>query len=171
MLKAYAYRASSDITIYPDQMKAINSLLLDLVEQVPAQFSMLIDVAGQAIACKGEIGETNVVTLSALVAGDLAASKEIARVTGEYQNYQMILREGDRTHAFIYEAGPHVILFVQVPSDVPLGWSRRFIREVAYRVGEILPLSYEDMTDVGLDLDPGDVRDEFNDAFEDLWSE
>jgi predicted regulator of Ras-like GTPase activity (Roadblock/LC7/MglB family) len=142
MLKAYAHRTSSDITIYPDQMKAINSLLLDLVEQVPAQFSMIMDVAGQAIACRGEIGETNVVTLGALVAGDLAASKEIARVTGEYQNYQMILREGDRTHAFIYEAGPHIILFVQVPSDVPLGWSRRFIREVAYRVGESLPLSY-----------------------------
>jgi predicted regulator of Ras-like GTPase activity (Roadblock/LC7/MglB family) len=171
MLKAYAHRTSSDITIYPDQMKAINSLLLDLVEQVPAQFSMIMDVAGQAIACRGEIGETNVVTLGALVAGDLAASKEIARVTGEYQNYQMILREGDRTHAFIYEAGPHIILFVQVPSDVPLGWSRRFIREVAYRVGEILPLSYGDMTDVGLDLDPENVRDEINDAFEDLWSE
>ena len=77
-------------------------------------------------------------SLDALISSDLAASQEIARVTGEYQNHHMILHEGKTSHTFISGAGPHLVLFVKVLSEIPLGWSRKYVREAVSKIEEII---------------------------------
>ncbi|MDQ6963699.1 MAG: hypothetical protein Q9M13_02125, partial [Mariprofundales bacterium] len=122
----------SGLTIYPSQDRAIDRLLAALVQKVPARFALLADVSGQVISARGDRHSVlEPVALGSLIAGDLAASHEIARLLGEYQSYQMILREGLTAHTFILEAGAYMVLLVQVSSEVPLGWARMVIREAA----------------------------------------
>ena len=110
----------SGVTLFPSQDQAIDRVLNELKQKCPAQFVLLAEVSGQIISALGERGEINLVALGSLVAGDLAASQEIARLTDQYQNYQLILREGPKTNTFISEAGSHLVLFVRVDRETPI---------------------------------------------------
>lgn len=169
----------SGLTIYPSQDRAIDEVLRDLAQKLPAQFVLLTDVSGQIISIRGDrskVGEP--VALGSLVAGDLAASREIARMLGEYGAYQMVLREGKEGHTFIAEAGPYMALLVKVGTDVPLGWARMLILQAAQRLAAIVDALPEELQQQentpqtlheALDTDE-DMADLFGDALNSLWS-
>ncbi len=119
------------------QQQAIQQVIADLVQRLPAHFALLVDVSGQVIAfhsaSKQVASTVDQVALGALVAGDLAASQEIARLAGEYQECQMVLREGQKAHLIISEAGSRLAFLVRVSKEVPLGWARMLIREASQR--------------------------------------
>ncbi len=50
----------------------------------------------------------------------------------------MILHEGKTSHTFISGAGPHLVLFVKVLSEIPLGWSRKYVREAVSKDQETI---------------------------------
>lgn len=151
-------------------MYLIEQLLTHLLHSIPADFLLLLDMTGHSIFTCGHDKDVDLATLSALIAGDLAASQQIAHITGEYRNYQMVLREGDLTNIFITDAGAHLILFVQVPGDVPLGLARMLIRKAAQRLGETITSPLSNMI-TGIELRSKDLADQFDHAIGDLFSE
>ena len=171
MLKSYAQHVSGGLTLVPGQIGAIETLLLTIIEEIPAQFSMITDSSGQNIACKGKVSEINLVTLGALIASALAASQEIARVTGEYRRHHMILHEGEGVDTFLLEAGSHLVLFAQVPSAVPLGWSRKIIRDAGVRVEKIITEVFDEPSSPGLALHSDNLTEQVSNAIEDLFVE
>ena len=161
----------SGITIYPEQDQAIDKTLKGMLDSIPARFALLTDISGQIVSVQGERGGIDPVVLGSLIAGDLAASQEIARVTGEYQTTQMVLREGQKSHSFIAEAGPYLALLVQVSSDVPLGWARMMIKKVSSDLAEIAATTPEPSEQPKLDFGAeGNAADLFGDALEDMWT-
>jgi predicted regulator of Ras-like GTPase activity (Roadblock/LC7/MglB family) len=170
-MEAYTHHLSGGVKILPNQMKDINRLISELYRRIPASFVMLADKSGQNLFANGDIGGANLITLSALIAGDFAASQEIARLTGEYGNHQLVLREGDRSHTLISEAGPHLILFVQASSTVPLGWARMQIRDASRNLEGILAAPSQHTKPFGTKVDFVSMRDQFSRALEDLLSE
>lgn len=171
------YNLRSGLILYPSQQEAIEKLLTDLTQQTPAHFLLLADVTGQVVSTRGEQAQKNLVGLGSLVAGDLAASHEIARLTGQYEAYQMVLREGQSTHTFICEAGHYLALMVQVSTETPLGWARMTIGKAARRLTEIAdtpPAEQERIEIPPEDLEPlkqDGLSNLFNDALDDLWLE
>ncbi len=167
----------SGLTIYPSQDRAINQALLDLVQKTPAHFVLLADVTGQIISARGNKEGIDLVPLGSLVAGDLAASQEIARLTGQYQDYQMVLREGQNSHTFIIEAGLQLALLVQISKDVPLGWGRVVIQKAAHQLADIVATIPEDVVQNQATaeeeqlLAQEELSDLFSDALDDLWME
>jgi len=158
------------------QQEAIEDLLTSLAQQTPTTFILLADVTGQVVSTRGVQGETNTVALGSLVAGDLAASHEIARLTGQFQEYQMVLREGQTTHTFICEAGHYLAMLVQISTEVPLGWGRMTIRKAAQQLAEITDTPLEATQEAEemiteLDLDTDDFSSLFDEALDDLWME
>jgi hypothetical protein len=100
----------------------------------------------------------------------MAASQEIARVTGQYQHFQFSLREGLAANTFIAEAGRHLVLFVQVARDVPLGWARMLITETGHRLEALMSSQPDDVNDVSVDLGDEDLADWLDDALGTLWN-
>lgn len=174
------YILRSGVTLSPAQHVEFNRLLTHLLQAAPATFIMLADAAGQVILAKGEHHDIDLVMLGSLVAGDLAASQEIARLTGEYQDYQIILREGQRSNSFIAEAGPYLALLVQVNRDIPLGWARMLILKTSRQLTDIMAQSIPTAEDeiagkqeIVMELDETDdsLADLFGDALDDMWGE
>ena len=168
----------SGITIYPSQGKQINQILSDIVKRAPAQFVLLVDVTGQIISAQGQQDKVDLISLGSLVAGDLAASQEIARLTGQYQNNQLVLREGQNTHTFILEAGHYLALFAQVSDEVPLGWARMIILKAAQQLAEAVTdnpgpemHAQGDISQMNQALEEENLSDLFGDALDDLWQE
>jgi predicted regulator of Ras-like GTPase activity (Roadblock/LC7/MglB family) len=168
------YQLRSGVAISPEQDKEFHRLLGELLPKIPARFILLVDVAGQVVLAKGDHNQVNLVMLGSLVAGDLAASQEIARLTGEYQDYQIILREGEHSHMFISEAGNYLVLLAQVDNDVPLGWARMLIRQTAQQLADVMVTAVAVPEEFKLSLyeeDEGDLSDLFSDALDDMWTE
>ena len=161
----------SGITIYPSHEQALDKILSDLAERCPAPFILLADVSGQLVSVQGERGHNDLVALSSLVAGDLAASQEIARLTGEYKSHQLVLREGQKFNTFISEAGQHLLLFAQVAQEVPLGWARLVILEAARQVSEVIATPVEEVSTLELGLGEEKLSDLVSDALDSLWTE
>ena len=157
------------MTLFPGQDKAIDQLLGDLNEKCPAQFVMLAHTSGQIISVQGERGTADLVALGSLVAGDMAASQEIARLTEQYQNYQMILREGAQTNAFITEAGQHTVLFVRVNKDVPLGWARLLIQETSRQLADVIAAQPEELQMLDLGLTEEKISSLVGDDLDSIW--
>ncbi|MFN8453965.1 MAG: hypothetical protein U0401_04705 [Anaerolineae bacterium] len=171
-LKNSFYTLRSGLTIFPEHQKTIDQWLTQLVHQTPARFVMLTDVSGQLISARGDQGRTNLVALGSLIAGDLAASQEIARFLGEYQDYQLVLREGQTSHTLIIAAGLHLVLFAQIPSEVPLGWARMLIQEAARQLAELFEKIPQQMepTEPEPTFDEN-LPDLFKNALDELWLE
>lgn len=171
------YNLRSGLILYPVQQEAIEKLLTELAQQTPAHFVLLVDVTGQIVSSRGEQQSINLVGLGSLVAGDLAASHEIARLTGQYEDFQMVLREGQTIHTFICEAGHHLALMVQISTEVPLGWARMAINKAARRLTEIVTTpppegtQKKEITGNLSALKQEGLSDLFSDALDDLWVE
>jgi len=164
------YELRSGRTIFPSHDKAIEEIISTLSLKIPARFILLTAITGQVITATGDRGQVDLVALGSLIAGDLAASQEIARITGEYDDYQTILREGENTHAFISEVGQNLILFVQIPNDVPLGWARLLIQEAARKLEEVLNTQPEALEALDLGSEQEKLPDLFSSALDELWS-
>jgi predicted regulator of Ras-like GTPase activity (Roadblock/LC7/MglB family) len=159
------------VSIYPSQDKAIDKVLGDLLERCPAQFILVTDTSGLIVSAKGERGAIDVVALGSLIAGDLAASQEIARITGQYQNYQFVMREGTKVTTLISEAGRYLVLFVQISADVPMGWARILIREASRQLSEIMEQPPDNTENLDLGLDDEKLANLIGDSFDAMWTD
>jgi len=158
------------ITIYPSQDKAIDEILAALLEKAPARLILLTDTSGQIVSVQGERGRGNPVAIASLTAADLAASQEMARLTGDYQDNQMIIREGNQTHTIIYEVGKHLILMAHFSNDAPLGWVRHLVRQAAEEIIRIISIPADQLEDIALNLGEAPIQDLIDDALDDLWN-
>jgi predicted regulator of Ras-like GTPase activity (Roadblock/LC7/MglB family) len=159
-----------DVILYPDHDKAIRRVLEELAKKCPTQFVLLAGVSGQPIAYEGEKGGTNLSALGALLAGDLAASQEMARLTNQYQSYQMILREGRQSTIFLSEAGPYMILFARVDHEVPLGWARMLILETCRQLADIASARPDELANLDLGLREERLSSLIGDRLDSIWS-
>lgn len=171
----------SGLILHTNQQALIEESLAKLVRELPAQFVLLADITGQIVSTKGEYNKKNLVSLGSLVAGDLAASQEIARLTSQFQNYQLVLREGETSHIFICEASDNLALLVQISNEIPLGWARIAIRKVAETLNDITSNPPETNNSAmgkttSMTLEDDFILDEENlasleNALDDLWLE
>ncbi len=163
------------VIIYTSQVQAIDKVLDKAYETCPAQFILLTDVSGQLISLLGKREKLDPVALSSLIAGDMAASQEVAKIIGQYQHCQLIVREGLGSNIFVAEAGESLILFVLVEKDVPLGWVRLIINETSNKLAEIMTTHDQEEEEVQTikkqENEPEDLTNWLDNALNSLWTE
>jgi predicted regulator of Ras-like GTPase activity (Roadblock/LC7/MglB family) len=128
----------SGLVLLPEHWSAIDEALADLLDRAPARFILLVDQSGQVVAAHGEREGLDLLALGALVAGDVAAGQEIARLAGEYQDYQLVVREGRATNLLMAQVGERLALLAQVAREEPLGWVRVLVNAAARRVAAVV---------------------------------
>jgi predicted regulator of Ras-like GTPase activity (Roadblock/LC7/MglB family) len=160
----------SGLTISLPQSQAIDQVLNALLEKCPAQFILLVELSGQLICVQGQKGKTDLVALGALIAGDLAASQEIARITDQYQHTQLILREGPKTTTFISEAGQHMALYMRISKEVPIGWARLLMQQASRALAEVLATPARDLEKLDLGLSEEKLNTLIEDGLDSIWN-
>ncbi len=159
------------LTLSVVQITRIQESLNRLLEFVPARFMLLVDTSGQLVTTAGDKGVIDPSILGSLIAADLAASQEIARLTGEFQDYQMILREGDRTNIIISEAGKNLALLVIFSRETPLGWARKLIQNSAKEIGSVAIQPVEFVHEEQIAPPEGNLPELFTDALDQIWKD
>jgi Roadblock/LC7 domain. len=158
------------LTIYSAQESALQTLVNDLEKRISPHMIMIADTAGQPILTTGGLDQKQKLALGSLVAGDLAASQEIAKIIGQYGSYQMVLREGIESNFFISEIGQEMLLLCLVPTRTPLGWARLLIRETAKQLAEIIQTSSEELENMNFGLNDEKLADLYGDSLSSIWN-
>jgi predicted regulator of Ras-like GTPase activity (Roadblock/LC7/MglB family) len=158
------------------QAGAITRVLEQTVASIPAQFALLSDITGQVVGAIGDYQNLNLLAISSLAVGDLSASQEIARLTGENDYQQISIREGKSTRILMAAVGDHLALFIQMSNEVPLGWARLAMLQTTKKLAEIIypqPSNGEvkptTSNDYALELDGNELSDLLDDALDDIW--
>ncbi len=151
-------------TVMPPHHQAMERIVEELMQRGPAQFALVVETGGFLLMAAGQPRTEELSALASLVAGDMAASQEIAHRTGQFQRYQLTLREGPGANSFLAEAGPDLILFVQVSSDVPIGWARLLIQEAGRQLAEVLATPADEVGNLDLGLREAKLAAWFDEA-------
>lgn len=157
------------VFVTPAQQSQIEKIAAHLKAQTPARFVLVADRNGHALVFSGDsLQESNMAELAALLAGDMAASQEISRLTGSFQQQQLILREGQKQHTFLCEAGSDLVLFMQTDAEVPLGWARLLVIEAGDKLAAMQLRADRAAGDLGMGGDGFDQH--VDEAIDGLWN-
>ncbi|MEA3459284.1 MAG: GAF domain-containing protein [Chloroflexota bacterium] len=151
---------------FTDQMEGIERILTGLQSRTQATFVLLADTSGQLISQAGPGGNLDSTIFSALAAGDVAATGEMAKQVGEKESFRFLLHEGDENNVYISYVGESFLLAVIVNKGVNIGLVRLFmrmaVRELAPPAEELEALQAQELIGVGFG---GALAEEMEEAF------
>ena len=159
----------SGLILDEEQANRISHILDELGNRIPARYLLLVESTGQFIADWGDRRGSDPVGLGALMAGDVLATLEMARLTGESDSYQMILREGGAESAFLAQPDSELILLVLVSREIPIGWARLLIYYTSEHLARIVDWQ-ESESLPEFDLSQKNLSELFGTELDSLWT-
>lgn len=123
----------SEGLVFSDRdMEKVDTVLQQLYWDTGAQCILVADVSGQLISVLGQT-EMNTAVLSALAAGNLAATREMARLVGEQARFKLLLHEGEKHSIYLSDVGEEMLLITIFGNQIPIGLVR-WGTQVAVRI-------------------------------------
>ncbi len=125
---------TAGVVLPTQQLDEVEQHLSYLYDKTGATCVLLIDISGQLISYKGSAESVDLASLAALVAGDMAAVTEIARLVGERDQFKLLFHEGEKHNVLVSTVGGSFLLAVIFKTSVRIGLVRLFTRETATRL-------------------------------------
>ncbi len=121
-----------------EQAEAIDDCLERIAYESEASCIILADVSGQLISERGRMDGMNTQVLSALAAGELSATKEMARLVGERARFSLLLHEGHERSVYLSHVGEHLLLIIVFDSETPIGLVRIILKKAVRELAPIM---------------------------------
>lgn len=124
------------LLFYKDDVDKIDQLLAEFLRLSGAKCALLIDKEGHLVAKHGELRTIDIDTISALVAGSFAATKEMARILGE-QEFTAMYHQGERDNIQLSLVGDRTLLTILFDDRTTVGMVRLYATETSRKLAEI----------------------------------
>lgn len=129
---------SPDVVLSVEQAEEIDACLDRIAYESEARCIILANVSGQLISERGETLHMNTQVLSAVAAGELAATRELARLVGEKARFKMLLHEGERNSVYLSDVGEQLILVIVFDVEAMIGLVRVLLKQAVEELQPIL---------------------------------
>jgi predicted regulator of Ras-like GTPase activity (Roadblock/LC7/MglB family) len=127
----------SRLVFYEDDIQRLNAEIDTFLELSKARCSLLVDCDGHLVTRRGEPMRTAEDTISALIAGAFAATRELARLLGENE-LAILFHQGSRDSVQLQLIGERTLLATLFDGRTNLGMVRFYAQEAAARIAEVL---------------------------------
>jgi len=124
------------LVFYEDLVRDVNRILREFLKLSNAKCVLLVDKEGHMVTRQGVTREFDMDTISALVAGSFAATKEMARLLGE-DEFSVLFHQGKTDSIQLSLVGDRTLLTVIFDEATTVGMVRLYAAETAKRLGEI----------------------------------
>lgn len=124
------------LVFYQDLVRDVNRLLREFLKLSNAKCAMLVDKEGHMVTRQGITRDLDMDTISALVAGSFAATKEMARVLGE-DEFSVLFHQGKTDNIQLSLVGDRTLLTVIFDEATTVGMVRLYSAETAKRMAEL----------------------------------
>jgi predicted regulator of Ras-like GTPase activity (Roadblock/LC7/MglB family) len=144
------------LTFYQEDIERIDKVLTEFLRLSGAKCALLIDKEGHLVTRRGEIRSVDMDTISALVAGSFAATKEMARLLGE-EEFTALYHQGQRDNIQLSLVGDRTLLTILFDDRTTVGMVRLYATETAKKLAEVyLDVSARPQADKPLGGEYGD---------------
>jgi predicted regulator of Ras-like GTPase activity (Roadblock/LC7/MglB family) len=126
----------SRLVFYEDVVRDVNRLLREFLKLSNAKCAMLVDKEGHMVTRQGVTRDLDMDTISALVAGSFAATKEMARLLGE-EEFSVLFHQGKTDNIQLSIVGDRTLLTVIFDEATTVGMVRLYSAETAKRMSEL----------------------------------
>jgi len=137
------YLRENRLVFYRDDVRTINRVLREFLKLSNAKCALLVDKEGHMITKQGVTRSFDMDTISALVAGSFAATKEMARVLGE-EEFSILFHQGKTDNIQLSLVGDRTLLTVIFDDSTTIGMVRLYANETARRLLEIFDKARDD---------------------------
>lgn len=128
---------SNRMAFYEGDIDRINGELDGFLELSGARATLLIDREGHLVTRRGESIQSSAETISALVAGSFAATREMARLLGE-DEFATMFHQGQRDNIQISMVGERSLLAIVFDDRTNLGLVRFYAQECTRRLRDVM---------------------------------
>ena len=133
---------SDRLSFYKEDIEKIDKLLAEFLRLSGAKCALLIDKEGHLVTKKGEVRTIDMDTISALVAGSFAATKEMARLLGE-EEFTALFHQGERDNIQLSLVGDRTLLTILFDDRTTVGMVRLYANETAKKLADIYRAALE----------------------------
>ncbi len=99
----------------------VSQILEELLRRSQAQLAIFADMNGYTVVSRGDAGQIDVSALTALAAGDFAATAELAAILGHDGRFKFIYHEGNSRNLYLCAVSDDYFLMVIYETRVALG--------------------------------------------------
>lgn len=124
------------LTFYKEDIDRIDKLLAEFLRLSGAKCALLIDKEGHLVTKRGELRTIDIDTISALVAGSFAATKEMARLLGE-DEFTAMFHQGERDNIQLSLVGDRTLLTILFDDRTTVGMVRLYAGETAKKLADV----------------------------------
>lgn len=110
----------TNLVVSAEAMARIDDRLCYLIREATATCAILLDHSGQIIRVAGDFDGQDLVSLGALLAGNFASAREIARLLREPQ-FRVCFQQGEHQHVMTSVVGGRCLLSVLFRASSQLG--------------------------------------------------
>lgn len=125
------------LVFYERDVARFDGELDSFLELSGARCALLIDKEGHIVTRRGDVVQASVESISALVAGTFAATREMARLLGEDQ-FTTMFHQGGRDSIQVSLVGDRALFAMVFDDRTNLGLVRYYAVESCKRLGVIL---------------------------------
>lgn len=117
-------------------VEELNRLLHSFVSEAQAFCAVLVDRSGRLLTQAGDTGAMDNITFASLVAGDFAASDQLARLLGE-EEFSSLYHAGEGRSMYLADISGWGILAALFDSKTTLGMIRLRSKTVVPKVADV----------------------------------
>ena len=136
MGKADESLRSTRLVFYKEDIEKIAKVLNTFLKNANARCVLLVDKDGHLVTKEGESSTYDMDTISALVAGSFAATKQMAKLLGE-EEFSIMFHQGKKDNIQLSLVGERTILAVIFDDKTTLGMVRLYASQVSSKLGEL----------------------------------
>ncbi len=121
------------LVFYAQDVHRLDGELDSFLELSGAKCALLIDCEGHLVTRRGEAAASSVDSLSALIAGSFAATRQMAQLLGE-EHFNTLFHQGQRESIQISLVGERTLLSIVWDERTNLGLVRFYTQETSKRL-------------------------------------
>ncbi len=150
-----------DMILFPEDIDLLNNTLDPLVKKANLLLAVLINKDGRLLTHRGQQVASDIVALSALIAGNSSSTLAIAHLVGE-KEFCTMYHQGKNKHIYISNVDDNTFLAIIFNDNTNIDRVKVFARQFDKQIKESLNQVYDKtLNQIDLDLDISDS--EFND--------
>ena len=144
---------SGRLVYYAEDIDRINQILDRLLHLSDARCALLVDKEGHLITKRGEMSQGfDGESISALVAGSFAATKEMAKLLGE-EEFSVLFHQGVKDSIQLTLVADRALLAVMFDDRTTIGMVRLYANETSTKVAELLKIAAQREPVAGMGAD------------------
>jgi predicted regulator of Ras-like GTPase activity (Roadblock/LC7/MglB family) len=156
------------LVFYEKDVERIDKVLGEFLKLSGAKLALLVDREGHLVTRLGAPVEFDVDSVSALVAGSFAATKEMAHCLGE-EEFSIMFHQGKKDSIQLTLVGERALMGIIFDDNTTIGMVRLYAQEASRRLAEIFEMSdgeeHEENT-INTEF-TADAKDKLDDIFGD----